>query len=356
MPTQPARILPVDTDRATPFGPAVIEHRTAQAGFSELGTYLMTFPDGGHSDPWTVQYEESIYVAAGEASLLVGAEAEESEILAKSGDLVALPKGTTVRYGGKPGTELVLSIAPVNWRDQETTRIGDEQDAAGRATGSRRLLFLTPFHFAKKEHDDHFDSVVTELIAPAVDDTVVADHVEYFESDGMDYDAAQTVAVVNAVQRANADGYDAVIIACHYDPAVADARLASKIPVIAPLQLTCGVAIQHGPRFAVITDIEEAETVIAGLVHAYGYGDACTGVTAIGREGDNILEDTLGAATAVDEVVARLAAEGDVQSIVIGCTIVSAAYETHRQVFPDRGIAVLNSNLLAVKGAALAAN
>jgi allantoin racemase len=42
---------------------------------------------------------------------------------------------------------------------------------------------------------------------------------------------------------------------------------------------------------------------------------------------------------------------------MIGCTIVSSAYETHRHLFPDRGIVALNSNLVTVKGAAaLAAN
>jgi hypothetical protein len=38
--------------------------------------------------------------------------------------------------------------------------------------------------------------------------------------------------------------------------------------------------------------------------------------------------------------------------VVIGCTIVSSAYERHRHEFPDHGIVVLNSNLLALMAAA----
>lgn len=215
-----------------------------------------------------------------------------------------------------------------------------------------RILFLTPFHFEQREHDDEFDAVLTSLLDVVGDPEVVADHVDYFEDDGDDYDAAQARAVVRAVQRAEADGFAAVIVACHYDPAVAEARAAASIPVFGPLQLTTGMIGQFGPKFAVITDIPEAESVISGLIDDYGRGAECTGVIAIGWEGDQILDNPRGAAEAVDQIVADLADAGEVQAVVIGCTIVCSAYERHRHLFPDRGVVVLNSNLVTVKGAA----
>ncbi|MFI1358283.1 hypothetical protein ACH4TV_32620 [Streptomyces sp. NPDC020898] len=51
-------------------------------------------------------------------------------------------------------------------------------------------------------------------------------------------------------------------------------------------------------------------------------------------------------------LVAYLATVGEVQSFAIARTIVSSAYERYREQFPDRGVVVLNSNLLALKGAA----
>jgi Asp/Glu/hydantoin racemase/quercetin dioxygenase-like cupin family protein len=352
MPT-PAKVtvLPFDESRAKPFGPAVIEHRSAQAGFGELGTYFMTFPDGGHADPWTLQYEESIYVISGEASLLVDDEGGETDLRAGAGELIALPKGVTVRYGGEPGTRLLLSIAPVNWAADDSAR-----EESGRAP---RVLFLTPFHFEKPEHDDEFDAVLTSLLTGRGEHVVSAQHVERFESesDDVDYDTAQTEAILKAVEQANAEKYDAIVIACHYDPALGEARAASRIPVVGPLQLTTGITTQFGPKFAVITDIPEAVEVIGGLIDGYGRGADCVGVAAIGWDGDAILEDPRGAAEAVDRIVADLAAAGVAQSVVIGCTIVSSAYERYRQQFPDHGVVVLNSNLVALKGAAaLAAN
>ncbi|WP_405956839.1 aspartate/glutamate racemase family protein [Streptomyces phaeochromogenes] len=342
-------VLAFDESRAKPFGPAVIEHRTAQAEFGELGTYFMTFPDGGYTDRWTLQYEESIYVISGEASLLVVGDEGETDVRADAGELIALPEGVTVRYGGEPGTRLLLSIAPVNWATADSA-----QDEAGVAP---RVLFLTPFHFEKPEHDDEFDAVLTSLLTGRGEQIVSAQHVERFESEDVDYDTAQTEAILKAVEQANAEDYDAIVIACLYDPALSEAREASGIPVVGPLQLTTGVTTQFGPKFAVITDIPEAVEVIGGLIDGYGRGADCVGVAAIGWDGDAILEDPRGAAEAVDRIVADLAAAGEAQSIVIGCTIVSSAYERYRQQFPDRGVVVLNSNLVALKGAAaLAAN
>jgi ethanolamine utilization protein EutQ (cupin superfamily) len=99
------------------FGPAKIEHRTAASRLAQLGTYFMTFHETGLSDPWTVQYEETIYVIEGQARLVIVDGENEETLLGDPDELLVLPKGTTVRYGALPGTRLLLSIAPVNWRD-----------------------------------------------------------------------------------------------------------------------------------------------------------------------------------------------------------------------------------------------
>jgi ethanolamine utilization protein EutQ (cupin superfamily) len=99
-----------------PFGPALIEHRTAESGLSELGTYFMVFPTDGVSDPWTLQYEETVYVIEGRARLVVVEDEGERTVTGEVGDLIVIPKGATVRYGASAGTRLLLSISPVNWR------------------------------------------------------------------------------------------------------------------------------------------------------------------------------------------------------------------------------------------------
>lgn len=98
------------------FGPAKIEHRTAESGLDELGTYFMTFDESGHSGPWTLQYEETVYVLEGRAEFVVVEDGGDVPLTGEQGELIVLPRGTTVRYGAAPGTRLLLSITPVDWR------------------------------------------------------------------------------------------------------------------------------------------------------------------------------------------------------------------------------------------------
>ncbi|MBK6011685.1 thioesterase family protein [Streptomyces sp. MBT53] len=100
------------------FGPAEIEHRTAGSGLDRLGTYFMTFDEPGHSDPWTLQYEETVYVVSGRAEFFVVEDGVDVPLTGEADELIVLPRGTTVRYGAAPGTRLLLSITPVDWRNQ----------------------------------------------------------------------------------------------------------------------------------------------------------------------------------------------------------------------------------------------
>jgi ethanolamine utilization protein EutQ (cupin superfamily) len=99
------------------FGPAMIEHRTAQSGLAQLGTYFMVFNSDEPGEPWTLHYEETIFVIEGQLRLVVIEGAEERTVAGQAGDLVVLPKGSTVRYAASTGTRLLLSISPVNWRE-----------------------------------------------------------------------------------------------------------------------------------------------------------------------------------------------------------------------------------------------
>jgi ethanolamine utilization protein EutQ (cupin superfamily) len=102
---------------ADPFGPARISHWSGAADFELLGTYAMDFDTTGEAAPWTLAYEESIYVVRGTA-WVTEVDADDRELRtehATAGELITIGKGTTVRYGGEAGARLLLSIAPVNW-------------------------------------------------------------------------------------------------------------------------------------------------------------------------------------------------------------------------------------------------
>jgi ethanolamine utilization protein EutQ (cupin superfamily) len=106
-----------------PFGPAHISHWSGTSDFGLLGTYVMDFDSTGEAEPWTLEYEESVYVVHGVAwvvELDAAGTAVRTE-QATAGELITIGKGTTVRYGGETDTRLLLSIAPVNWEVQHVT-------------------------------------------------------------------------------------------------------------------------------------------------------------------------------------------------------------------------------------------
>jgi ethanolamine utilization protein EutQ (cupin superfamily) len=105
-----------DAEHVVQFGPATMENRTTKCGLTELGTFVMAFEQDGYSDPWTVQYEETIYVITGEARLIVHGDDGKRVLTAAPDQLLVLPKDSTVQYGGSVGTRLLLSISPVDWR------------------------------------------------------------------------------------------------------------------------------------------------------------------------------------------------------------------------------------------------
>lgn len=99
-----------------PFGPATIEHRTARTGLERLGSYFMVFHSEEPSDPWTLHYEETIFVIEGQARLIVVEDGVERRVDGDPGDLIVVTRGASIRYAASRGTRLLLSISPVNWR------------------------------------------------------------------------------------------------------------------------------------------------------------------------------------------------------------------------------------------------
>jgi allantoin racemase len=68
------------------------------------------------------------------------------------------------------------------------------------------------------------------------------------------YDAAYAVPpTLDLVQRANIEGYDAVVIACFSDPGLQAARELSRIPVFGIQETSIHVAAMLGAGFAVMT-------------------------------------------------------------------------------------------------------
>jgi allantoin racemase len=160
------------------------------------------------------------------------------------------------------------------------------------------------------------------------------------------------VEVMRAAVRAQEDGYDALVIGCCYDPGLVQARELVDIPVIGPLEASVGMAHAFGHRYAVVTDMHKAVPEISDRIRLYGQEANCVGVTSVGWFIDAIVADPVGLANdAYAKVHAVMGATG-AETVILGCTIVSAFYEKAALSDPRlRALSVMNPNILALKQA-----
>lgn len=87
--------------------------------------------------------------------------------------------------------------------------------------------------------------------------------------------------VVDAACRAQADGFDAIVIDCMLDPALDAAREAVTLPVVGAGESGLKAAANFG-RFSVVTVLQRQEAAFRRLAMHYGVSDSLKSVQGIG--------------------------------------------------------------------------
>ncbi len=120
------------------------------------------------------------------------------------------------------------------------------------------------------------------------------------------------------VARAEANGAEAIVIACFDDPALSEARASVQIPVIGIGEAAFHAAMLLGGRFSVVTTLPVAVPVIEANIASYGI-TACARVRAAGIQVLDLEEPGGAAAAKVSAEIARALAEDAPGAIVLGC-------------------------------------
>jgi allantoin racemase len=156
------------------------------------------------------------------------------------------------------------------------------------------------------------------------------------------YDEAISVPpLLDAVQRAEGEGFAALIISCFGDPGLAPAREITTIPVLASGLCAMHVACQLGERFAIVSPLAEGRARTRRTVRCYGLETKFAGSRAIGMTVLGLAKDR--AATLERAAAAgRLAIEQDgADVLVLGC--MSMAFHDVADELQDRlGVPVVN--------------
>jgi allantoin racemase len=210
-----------------------------------------------------------------------------------------------------------------------------------------RINFINPFGTSV------YNDLITETLTPYLSEgnelvvtntTDCPENIDYYYNKHL-----VETTVYEDVIKAEADGFDAVIVGCCYDPGVRVARELVDIPVIGPLEATMMLAPYYGHDYVVVTDHHKAVPYLRDLVRLYG-GANCRDVSCINWFVTDMIRDTEGVARDALAKTKQVMEDKGAEAVILACTIISACTEKWLiDTKASRELTVLNPNTMALK-------
>ena len=212
-----------------------------------------------------------------------------------------------------------------------------------------RICFLNPFG------TDSYDELIESALRPALQGTTEIEirHLSHAPAN-IDYYAPKHLVetdIMTAAIEAERDGFDAFVIGCCYDPALTQCRELVNIPVVGPLEASVLLSRLFGHSFAVVTDHRKAVPELRDRIRLYGIESNCRAVDAIDWYITDMVLDPIAVARDTYAKVQDVMRTSGAETVIIGCTIVSACYELAalRGDAELGSLSVVNPNVMAVK-------
>ncbi len=217
----------------------------------------------------------------------------------------------------------------------------------------RRILWINPVM------NDAYDLAIGEsLRAEARDDTRLdvaslagtgPQHLEYNA-----YELAAAKPTLETVLWAEAEGYDATVIGCFYDPFIRAAKeLTSRMPITAPAEACIRVAQSVGERFSVLVGRDKWIPEMEENVHRYGAERSLASFRVLGMGVEDFQADPPVTEQRIRDE-ARAAVEHDrADVVVLGCTI---EFGFFRRLQDEIGVPIVDATVAPLLWAELLAD
>lgn len=155
------------------------------------------------------------------------------------------------------------------------------------------------------------------------------------------------------VKKANAEGYDAIVLACFSDPALDAAKEISEVPVIGIEESTLHLAAMLGHKFSIMTALRrriptrEWHVLLRGLEHSFASAPALE-MPVLEMDADPVK-----AKARIIELARKAVKEDGAEVIVLGCAgLTGYAEDIEREL----GAIVLDPTSVALKVAEMIAD
>ena len=125
--------------------------------------------------------------------------------------------------------------------------------------------------------------------------------------------------IIELVRKANAEGYDAILLACFADPALDAAREISQIPVIGIEEATLHIAAMLGHKFSILTSSERRVSTRELHVRLRNVENAFASAPVLGMSVLEMDADPEKAKARAIELARKAIEEDGAEVIILGC-------------------------------------
>ncbi len=152
--------------------------------------------------------------------------------------------------------------------------------------------------------------------------------------------------LLRCIQEAEAQGYDAYVIACFGDPGLDAAREQARGPVIGIAEAAMHAASMVANSFSVVTTLERTVGMAWHLAERYGMQRFCRNVRAADLPVLDLEDPSKNARTLIRDECLRALREDRCESIVLGC---AGMTDLCRSLSDEIGAPVIDGVAVAVK-------
>lgn len=174
-------------------------------------------------------------------------------------------------------------------------------------------------------------------------------HLEY-----LSYDAQVLPDVLDLIRRAEAEGFDAAVVGCFYDPGVREAReVAEGIAVAFPCESCVTLAATLGDRFSIVVGRNKWIPAMRETVWRYGMERRLASFRAVELGVHDFQRDPPETERRLLQAARAAIAEDGAEVIILGCTI---EFGFFRRLQAELGVPVLDATVTPFKVAELLAD